>query len=93
MVQGGKFKTKPSVNKKSSANTTQKLKKGARTIAPKQSSLIKSQTLKKKLSAKINRNIELDMAGKAIATGKLTIMKNIGKEGLKASEKKKLKKK
>ncbi|KAI9310893.1 hypothetical protein BX666DRAFT_1833855, partial [Dichotomocladium elegans] len=52
----------------------------ARTIAPKQSALVKQHKLQKQLSAKINNNIERQMAVKANAIGKLTVMKKVAED-------------
>ncbi|ORX87669.1 hypothetical protein BCR32DRAFT_274279 [Anaeromyces robustus] len=49
-------------------------KRGVR-IAPKKNTLIKQNKLKKKLTAKSTASIEKNMASKAAAVGKLTIMK------------------
>ena len=52
----------------------------ARTIAPKKAALVTQKRLEKKLSAKINNNIEREMSVKANAVGKLTVMKKLATE-------------
>ncbi|KAI0786872.1 hypothetical protein C8Q75DRAFT_720165 [Abortiporus biennis] len=82
MVQGsskGLQKQKSSTSRhaaKAKANP----KKGQRYIAPKKAQLIKSATMHKELSAKINRSIEQQVAA-AASSGKLTIMKNVATDG------------
>ncbi|TFK40609.1 hypothetical protein BDQ12DRAFT_679746 [Crucibulum laeve] len=77
MVQG---KTKGLQNKASSSRHAAKAaantKKGQRAIAPKKSILMKQASMKKGLTAKINKSIEQQMVAAASA-GKLTIMKNV----------------
>ncbi|KAI8343462.1 hypothetical protein BC941DRAFT_411479 [Chlamydoabsidia padenii] len=74
MAQGSLKKvTKPA--KKNARQKPAKMKKGSRTIAPKQHILVKQKSLEKKLTASINKNIEKQMSVKANAIGKLTIMK------------------
>ncbi|KAK7690389.1 hypothetical protein QCA50_007047 [Cerrena zonata] len=65
-------------------------KKGKRYIAPKKTALVKSASLHKELSAKINKSIEQQLAS-AASSGKLTIMKNVAMEGLAEKEKTKSK--
>ncbi|KAG4108560.1 hypothetical protein H8356DRAFT_1267826 [Neocallimastix lanati (nom. inval.)] len=70
MVQGA-------LKKKSSKSKSIKKvvpKRGVR-IAPKKNTLIKQRKLQKKLTSKSTQNIEKNMAAKAAAVGKLTIMK------------------
>ncbi|OUM60320.1 hypothetical protein PIROE2DRAFT_13937 [Piromyces sp. E2] len=70
MVQGA-LKQKSS---KSKAIKKVVPKRGVR-IAPKKKTLIKQNKLKKKLTANSTQFIEKNMAAKAAAVGKLTIMK------------------
>ncbi|CAO3630091.1 unnamed protein product [Cunninghamella echinulata] len=79
MAQGFLKKVAKPTNKKTRQKQT-KMKKGARTIAPKQSVLVKQRTLEKRLTASINKNIEKQMSVKANAIGKLTIMKKTAEE-------------
>jgi hypothetical protein len=74
MAQGGfkKKSVKPKENKPKGVQ-----KKGRFNIAPKDPSNLKTYKLHKKLTAKINQNIEKVMATKAKSTGKLTIMSKI----------------
>ncbi|KAJ2963785.1 hypothetical protein NQZ79_g1239 [Umbelopsis isabellina] len=88
MAQGQLKKTKAPANK--NVKNLSKPKKGAKVIAPKQKVLVKQKQIVKKLSASINRNIERQMAVKAGAVGKLTIMKKLADEGAEASKDKKL---
>ncbi|KAI7862977.1 hypothetical protein BDF14DRAFT_1885522 [Spinellus fusiger] len=69
-----------------------KLRKGTRVIAPKQSILVKQRSMEKKMTAKINKNIEKQMSVKANAVGKLTIMKSLAEETAAADKKDKKKK-
>ncbi|CDS03695.1 hypothetical protein LRAMOSA01096 [Lichtheimia ramosa] len=64
----------------------------SRTIAPKQATLVKQRKLQKQLTAKINNNIERQMAVKANAVGKLTVMKKLAESQQDTSSKKKGKK-
>ncbi|KAI8056698.1 hypothetical protein BDF22DRAFT_667485 [Syncephalis plumigaleata] len=89
MVQGLIKKTNASKAKQSQSKKPGSTKKGARVIAPKNSTLIKQKILKKKLSANINRNIETQMATRAGAVGKLTIMRKAMDKSKKDSNKKK----
>ncbi|KAI8062326.1 uncharacterized protein B0P05DRAFT_556540 [Gilbertella persicaria] len=66
-------------------------KKGARVIPPKKSSLVKQQSLDKKLTAQINKSIERQMSVKANAVGKLTIMKKLAEQKPTAEDKTKIK--
>jgi hypothetical protein len=61
---------------KAAANT----KKGQRHVAPKKAALVKQATMKRSLTAKINKSIEKSMVN-AASSGKLTIMKNATDEG------------
>ncbi|TFK73579.1 hypothetical protein BDN72DRAFT_834449 [Pluteus cervinus] len=76
MVQG---KTKGLQSKASNTRHAAKAaanpKKGKKYIPPKKQALVKSATLQRDLTAKINRSIEHQMVNAASA-GKLTIMKN-----------------
>ncbi|RKP08636.1 hypothetical protein THASP1DRAFT_29568 [Thamnocephalis sphaerospora] len=76
MAQGLVKKANANKAKQQSAKKPLGLKKGARTIAPKNTTLIKQKQLKKRLTANINRNIETQMATRAGAVGKLTIMRS-----------------
>ncbi|KAF9649763.1 hypothetical protein BDM02DRAFT_3094159 [Thelephora ganbajun] len=80
MAQGKVKGMKPSKQKATrpalSSSTT---KKGKRYIAPKKADAIKIASLKKDLSAKINRSIEQHTVN-AASSGKLTIMKSVGSE-------------
>ncbi|KAJ8651731.1 hypothetical protein O0I10_012698 [Lichtheimia ornata] len=89
MVQGSLKKN--AGGQKKGPRKVQQPKKGARTIAPKQATLVKQRKLQKQLTAKINNNIERQMAVKANAVGKLTVMKKLA-ESQDASTKKKGKK-
>ncbi|KAI8065316.1 hypothetical protein BC940DRAFT_304722 [Gongronella butleri] len=82
MAQGSlKAKAAKNPNVKNSTRQKQsKVKKGARVIAPKQSTLVKQRGLQKRLTAQINRNIEKQMSVKANAVGKLTIMKKLAED-------------
>ncbi|ORX54481.1 hypothetical protein DM01DRAFT_1407329 [Hesseltinella vesiculosa] len=81
MAQGAlKKKAATNPNKKSARPKQTKVKKGSRTIAPKQTTLVKQRSLQKKLTATINRNIEKQMSVKANAVGKLTIMKKLAED-------------
>ncbi|KAI7898225.1 uncharacterized protein BX663DRAFT_525639 [Cokeromyces recurvatus] len=91
MVQGSKLKKPGKPKQKGGREKKGITKKGARTIAPKKASLIKQQAMNKKLTAEINKNIERQMAVKADAVGKLTIMKKLADEKL-ADDKSKKKK-
>ncbi|KAI9279174.1 hypothetical protein BY458DRAFT_584976 [Sporodiniella umbellata] len=79
MAQGS-TKLKKSKAKKGGREKKGITKKGSRTIAPKQPSLVKKMALDKKLTAQINNSIERQMSVKANAIGKLTIMKKIAEE-------------
>ncbi|KAI9290268.1 hypothetical protein BC943DRAFT_313622 [Umbelopsis sp. AD052] len=87
MAQGQLKKSKAPANK--SVKNLSKPKKGARVIAPKQRTLVKQKGISKKLSASINNNIERQMAVKAGAVGKLTIMKKLADEAAATSKDKK----
>ncbi|RUP44129.1 hypothetical protein BC936DRAFT_149896 [Jimgerdemannia flammicorona] len=77
MVQGlGK-------KKKSAEKDTKR--KTAKVIAPKKHQLVKKARVTKKLTASINKNIEKQMATKAGAVSKLTIMKHLAEAGGKAT--------
>ncbi|CAO3677095.1 unnamed protein product [Umbelopsis vinacea] len=88
MAQGQLKKQKVPTNK--SVKNLSKPKKGTKVIAPKQKTLVKQKQITKKLSAGINRNIERQMAVKAGAVGKLTIMKKLADEGAAASKDKRM---
>ncbi|CAO3586254.1 unnamed protein product [Absidia cylindrospora] len=91
MAQGSLKKvTKPV--KKNARQKQVKMKKGSRTIAPKQNVLVKQKSLEKKLTAQINKNIEKQMSVKANAIGKLTIMKGLAESSAKEMNDKKKKK-
>ncbi|KIM89049.1 hypothetical protein PILCRDRAFT_812945 [Piloderma croceum F 1598] len=81
MVQG---KTKglqtKSASSRHAAKAAANMKKGQRHIAPKKAVLVKQATVKKSLTAKINKSIERSMVN-AASSGKLTIMKNATDEG------------
>ncbi|KAL0064695.1 hypothetical protein AAF712_008393 [Marasmius tenuissimus] len=62
-------------NARHAAKAAASTKKGKRYIAPKKTALVKQATIKKELTAKINKSIEDQMVSAASA-GKLTIMKN-----------------
>ncbi|EIW59081.1 uncharacterized protein TRAVEDRAFT_58069 [Trametes versicolor FP-101664 SS1] len=66
-------------------------KKGQRYVAPKKAAAVKSVALHKKLSAKISRSIEQQVAT-AASSGKLTIMRNVAMEGVSADKSAKAKK-
>ncbi|KAI8377920.1 uncharacterized protein BYT42DRAFT_572194 [Radiomyces spectabilis] len=91
MAQGG-LKKAAAPQKKKTNHKQVKMKKGARTIAPKQAVLVKQRTIQKKLTAQINKNIERQMSVKANAVGKLTIMKKLADEAAAEDSKKKKKK-
>ncbi|ORY91273.1 hypothetical protein BCR43DRAFT_527872 [Syncephalastrum racemosum] len=91
MVQGSLKKVSNPAAKKKSQQKPGKMKKGARSIAPKQPKLVKERKLQKQLSAKINDNIERQMAVKAGAVGKLTLMKKVADSAKAATDKKKKK--
>ncbi|RKP27581.1 hypothetical protein SYNPS1DRAFT_20925 [Syncephalis pseudoplumigaleata] len=76
MVQGLVKKANANKAKQAQAKKPGSARKGARVIAPKNTTLIKQKLLQKKLSANINRNIETQMATRAGAVGKLTIMRS-----------------
>ncbi|KAI9472085.1 MAG: hypothetical protein EXX96DRAFT_582830 [Benjaminiella poitrasii] len=80
MVQGSKLKKPGKLKQRGGREKKGITKKGARTIAPKKTSLIKQEAMNKKLTAEINKNIERQMAVKADAVGKLTIMKKLANE-------------
>ncbi|RKP13617.1 hypothetical protein BJ684DRAFT_9814, partial [Piptocephalis cylindrospora] len=48
----------------------------AKHIAPKKTALVKQEKMRKRMTAQINKNVEQQMATKAGAVGKLTIMKS-----------------
>ncbi|RUS22639.1 hypothetical protein BC937DRAFT_88186 [Endogone sp. FLAS-F59071] len=79
MVQGlakkAKSGNKDTKNKKTGPT------RGAKVIAPKKQHLVKTTKLTKKLTASINKNIEKQMATKAGAVSKLTIMKHLAEAG------------
>ncbi|KAL1934882.1 hypothetical protein VTP01DRAFT_7064 [Rhizomucor pusillus] len=92
MAQGSlKIKKSPVQAKKKNNKNAGKVKKGARTIAPKQPALVKQRKLEKKLTANINNNIEKQMSVKANAVGKLTIMKKLAESAAKETSNKKKK--
>ncbi|CAG8448355.1 423_t:CDS:2 [Funneliformis caledonium] len=87
-------KTKSIINKSNGNNHRVKPKKGAKSIAPKKQSLIKQQSIQKKLTAAINKNIEQVIASRAESVGggqKFNIVKlingNDNKEGKNKSKK------
>ncbi|KAI9225319.1 MAG: hypothetical protein DHS80DRAFT_33824 [Piptocephalis tieghemiana] len=81
MAQGQVLKSK----KKVTPSTKKKaVTRGARHIAPKKTILVKQEKLRKKMTAQINKNVEQQMATKAGAVGKLTIMKNLVQSDSKA---------
>ncbi|KAI9594252.1 hypothetical protein BDF19DRAFT_423674 [Syncephalis fuscata] len=75
MVQGLVKKANTNRAKQAQSKKPTSSRKGARVIAPKNKVLVKQKVLQKKLSANINRNIETQMATRAGAVGKLTIMR------------------
>ncbi|KAF9267520.1 hypothetical protein L218DRAFT_955392 [Marasmius fiardii PR-910] len=62
-------------NPRHASKTATSTKKGRRYVAPKKPTLVKQASLKRELTAKINKSIEDQMVSAASA-GKLTIMKN-----------------
>ncbi|KAI8145778.1 hypothetical protein BJV82DRAFT_502716, partial [Fennellomyces sp. T-0311] len=74
MVQGS---LKKIAGQKKAPRKAKQMKKGARSIPPKKQALVTQKKLEKKLSAKINNNIEREMSIKANAVGKLTVMKKL----------------
>ncbi|KAG7088538.1 hypothetical protein E1B28_012521 [Marasmius oreades] len=62
-------------NPRHAAKAAASTKRGKRYIAPKKPTLVKQASLKKGLTAKINKSIEEQMVS-AASGGKLTIMKN-----------------
>ncbi|EEB93242.1 hypothetical protein MPER_08129 [Moniliophthora perniciosa FA553] len=62
-------------NPRHAAKAAAQTKKGKRYVAPKKNVLVKQASMKKELTAKINKSIEEQMVNAASA-GKLTIMKN-----------------
>ncbi|KAL0581012.1 hypothetical protein V5O48_001006 [Marasmius crinis-equi] len=62
-------------NPRHAAKAAASTKKGKRHIAPKKTALVKQASMKKELTAKINKSIEEQMVSAASA-GKLTIMRN-----------------
>ncbi|KAI9031808.1 hypothetical protein CLU79DRAFT_730261 [Phycomyces nitens] len=92
MAQKALTKASSPAKKSKNAKTKPiKLRKGTRVIAPKQSILVKQRSMERKMTAKINKNIEKQMSVKANAVGKLTIMKTLAEAA--ADEDKKDKKK
>ncbi|KAI9495599.1 hypothetical protein BDB00DRAFT_759896 [Zychaea mexicana] len=85
MVQGSLKKT--GGGQKKQPRKAKQMKKGARTIAPKKTALVTQKTLEKKLSAKINNNIEREMSMKANAVGKLTVMKKLAETSIAEAKK------
>ncbi|RUS33635.1 hypothetical protein BC938DRAFT_470775 [Jimgerdemannia flammicorona] len=82
MVQGlGKKKKSAEKDTKRKTGPT----RGAKVIAPKKHQLVKKARVTKKLTASINKNIEKQMATKAGAVSKLTIMKHLAEAGGKAT--------
>jgi len=71
-------------SKRKAARPSSTTKKGKRYAAPKKADAIKIASLKKDLSAKINRSIEQHTVN-AASSGKLTILKNSGSEDIKKS--------
>ncbi|KAF7729538.1 hypothetical protein EC973_004212 [Apophysomyces ossiformis] len=90
MAQGG-LKKSAGPAKKKTHKKQEKMRKGSRQIAPKQTTLVKQRALEKKLTAQINKNIEKQMSVKANAVGKLTIMKKLAEETATADKKNKKK--
>ncbi|KAI9250994.1 hypothetical protein BDA99DRAFT_563908 [Phascolomyces articulosus] len=91
MVQGSLKKI--GGGQKKQPRKAKQMKKGARTIAPKKAALVTQKRLEKKLTAKINNNIEREMSVKANAVGKLTVMKKLAEAtAAEAASKKKGKK-
>ncbi|OZJ05362.1 hypothetical protein BZG36_01537 [Bifiguratus adelaidae] len=59
-------------------------------IAPKKANAVRQAQIKKKLTGQINKNIERQMATKAGAVGKLTIMKSLAEEASASKDRKKV---
>ncbi|KAJ1992828.1 hypothetical protein H4R33_000875 [Dimargaris cristalligena] len=88
MVQG----TKKLKSVKKTASAPVGIRKGARTIAPKNKTLLQHAKLKKKMNGNVTRNLEHLMATKASAIGKLHVMNSMVKKESKDTKDKKSKK-
>ncbi|PVU99989.1 hypothetical protein BB559_000242 [Furculomyces boomerangus] len=82
MVQGSKIKTKSKASTKSKVRSSGPVKNkiGKFTIKPKKESLIKQAKLDRKLGASTTKSLEMSMAVKANAVGKLTVLKSLETE-------------
>ncbi|PVZ97175.1 hypothetical protein BB558_006867 [Smittium angustum] len=89
MVQGSKIKTKSKASTKSKVRSSGPVKNkiGKFTIKPKKESLIKQAKLDRKLGASTTKSLEMSMAVKANAVGKLTVLKSVATDALKENKK------
>ncbi|GAA5820858.1 hypothetical protein JCM3770_007271 [Rhodotorula araucariae] len=90
MAQG--FKAKPPANAHKQKSTTQKkqqpkdLKKGARVIPPKKSTLVAQTVVHRKNTSSHATGLEKNIAAQALSHGKLTIMRKAAEEVKKAKD-------
>ncbi|GAA6013464.1 hypothetical protein JCM10207_008858 [Rhodosporidiobolus poonsookiae] len=80
MPQSFKSKPPPKKAKSSASQRPKDPKKGARTIAPKKSTLVNAANVHRKNTSSHSSSLEKNIAAQAMSYGKLTIMRKAAEE-------------